>query len=190
MKKLIFYKDRSEVLECEVKITGAKIKESKARLLLNFGDDITYLFNGNLQENGICKINVPALKNTPFDFGKAVLEVIAESTIFESFTSEFELTTSKIVEVTSVKTKKNKKENKIKVEVSLKDIKSFNPKYKKLAEILLKSFDKNKIKLIENKYKPSSMALKWAQLTFENINSKEAIFCMDKFDRIKNRIKK
>lgn len=94
----IFYSDKETIFKCKITIEGASIKDSFVRLLLKFGD-ISYLFQGNLNADGKCKVKVPALKNTPSDEGDVILEVITDSTFFEPYTSKFNIKRSKSVSV-------------------------------------------------------------------------------------------
>jgi len=100
-----FYRDKSKIFECNVSVDGAKITETKARLVLEFPNDRNLLFYGNIQENGKCEIVVPALKEIDECEGTAILEIIAESTYFESWTDNFTLDTNKKVTVEMVEKK-------------------------------------------------------------------------------------
>ncbi len=77
-----FYKDKGETFSCELEIEGAAISESKVRLVLDFDQDRTYLFEGKIKDDGVCEVQIPALKEISSKKGKAQLEVIAESTFF------------------------------------------------------------------------------------------------------------
>jgi hypothetical protein len=100
-----FYRDKSKIFECNVSVDGAKISETKARLVLEFPNQRNLLFYGNIQENGKCEIVVPALKEIDECEGTAILEVIAETTYFESWTDDFTLDTNKKVTVEMVEKK-------------------------------------------------------------------------------------
>jgi len=100
-----FYRDKSKIFECNVSVDGAKISETRARLVLEFPNHRNLLFYGNIQENGKCEIVVPALKEIEECKGTAILEAIAESTYFESWTDEFALDTNKKVTVEMVEKK-------------------------------------------------------------------------------------
>jgi len=100
-----FYRDKSKIFECNVSVDGATIAETKARLVLEFPNDRNLLFYGNIQENGKCEIVVPPLKEIDECEGTAILEIIAESTYFESWTDDFALDTNKKVTVEMVEKK-------------------------------------------------------------------------------------
>jgi len=94
-----FYQDKDSYFKCRVEIDGASLEESKARLVLKFNDSMSYLFESKIDGDGKCKIKVPALKNMSDANGSLVLEVIADSTFFEPFTSNFIVKKSKNVVV-------------------------------------------------------------------------------------------
>jgi hypothetical protein len=100
-----FYRDKSKIFECNVSVDGAKITETKARLVLEFPNDRNLLFYGNIQENGKCEIVIPPLKEIDECEGTAILEIIAESTYFESWKDSFALDTNKKVTVEMVEKK-------------------------------------------------------------------------------------
>jgi len=103
-----FFKDKSKLFECNLSVDGASIGETSARLVLQFEDNTNLLYYATLDENGKCKINIPPIKNMNATKGKAVLEVIAESTFFESWSGDFELVASKKVVVEMVTQEKSK----------------------------------------------------------------------------------
>ena len=74
-----FYTDKQEVFECNLDLEGAKLIDSKARLVLE-SENYNLLFYGKINENGKCEIPVKRLKNllSEMDSGKVKLEVIAE----------------------------------------------------------------------------------------------------------------
>ena len=119
----IMYKlftDKSELFECDIKLQGASLKKSKARLVVET-TDYSLMFNGSISKGGKCEIPIRKLKglideNTS---GNIRLEVIAEDTFFTPWESEFEVDTSKkvTVEVKSQTTKKPIVETKVKVNV-------------------------------------------------------------------------
>ena len=77
-----FFKDKGETFSCELEIEGAALSESSARLILHFDQGKNYLFEGKIKDDGTCEVHVPALKEVSAKKGKAILEVIAESTFF------------------------------------------------------------------------------------------------------------
>jgi len=124
------FTDKAELFECDIKIEGASLSNSKARLVVET-NDYSLMFNGSINSSGKCKIPIKKLKGLIDENlkGNIRLEVIAEDTYFTPWESEFEIEASKkvTVEVKSQSNKKVIKENKIEVsnvnqEVSKKDI--------------------------------------------------------------------
>jgi len=114
------FTDKSELFECDIKLEGASLSKSTARLVVETSD-YSLLFNGNINSKGKCEIPIRKLKglideNTK---GNIRLEVIAEDTYFTPWESDFEVDVSKkvTVEVKSQSTKKPILETKVKVKV-------------------------------------------------------------------------
>ena len=114
------FTDKSELFECDIKLEGASLSKSKARLVVETSD-YSLLFDGSISSNGKCEIPIRKLKglideNTT---GNIRLEVIAEDTFFTPWESDFEVDASKkvTVEVKSQSTKKPIVETKVKVKV-------------------------------------------------------------------------
>ena len=116
------FTDKSELFECDIKLEGASLSKSSARLVVET-QDYSLLFNGDINSNGKCEIPIRKLKglideNTT---GNIRLEVIAEDTYFTPWESDFEVDASKKVTV-EVKTQTTKKPIlEAKVEVKVKD---------------------------------------------------------------------
>jgi len=160
------YTDKTEIFECDIKLSGAAIKDSKARLVIE-SEDLTLLFSGDISESGKCKVPVKKLRNLLDENtkGNIKLEVIAEDTYFVPWESEFLIETSKkvTVEVKSQKTKPVIKESKKMVEVSgIKEITISERKHViNILKLLLKekiniknlSIKKNKLNNIIAEYK-------------------------------------
>ena len=94
------FTDKSELFECDIKLQGASLKKSKARLVVET-QDYSLMFNGSISNSGKCEIPIKKLKglieeNTT---GNIRLEVIAEDTFFTPWESDFEVETSKKVTV-------------------------------------------------------------------------------------------
>lgn len=90
------FTDKTELFECNIKLEGASLKNSQARLIIE-SEDINLLFKGQITPEGKCIIPIKKLKgllegNTK---GKIKLEVIAEDTYFTPWTSEFIVEASK-----------------------------------------------------------------------------------------------
>ena len=103
------FTDKSELFECDIKLEGASLSKSKARLVVETSD-YSLLFNGEISSKGKCEIPIRKLKglideNTT---GNIRLEVIAEDTFFTPWQSDFEVETSKKVTV-EVKTQTTQK---------------------------------------------------------------------------------
>ena len=115
------FTDKSELFECDIKLQGASLKKSKARLVVET-QDYSLMFNGSISNGGKCEIPIRKLKGLIDEdtTGNIRLEVIAEDTFFTSWESDFEVETSKkiTVEVKSQTTKKPIVEAKVKVTTS------------------------------------------------------------------------
>lgn len=94
-----FYSDKTKTIECQVLVEGASIRDTKARLVLKVDDGYNYLFYGNINENGTCKIQVPALKSMDSMKGKAIIEIISENTFVEPWSEDFEIKASKSIKL-------------------------------------------------------------------------------------------
>jgi len=93
------YKDKSENFTCDVMVEGARLIDTKARLILE-SDDWTLMFEGDIDRNGKC--NIPIKKLNIFDEGtkgKIKLEVIADNTVFIPWEDDFKVRMSKKVMV-------------------------------------------------------------------------------------------
>jgi len=114
------FTDKSELFECDIKLEGASLSKSSARLVVETSD-YSLLFKGEINSSGKCEIPIRKLKglideNTT---GNIRLEVIAEDTYFTPWESDFEVDASKkvTVEVKSQSTKKPIIETKVNVAV-------------------------------------------------------------------------
>jgi len=152
-----FYTDKEKIFECNVNVDGASLNETKVRLLLEFTDNTNLLFHGKIGEYGKCKILVPALKEMRHGKGKAKLEVIAESTYFESWDDDFEVETEKKVTVEVVEKEKDVISETVKprvavmmTEVKEEPKKPINPAYKKFKNYLREN-EVNFNKIVKNK---------------------------------------
>ena len=114
------FTDKPELFECDIKLQGASLNKSKARLVVETSD-YSLLFNGSISYKGKCEIPIRKLKGLIDEntIGNIRLEVIAEDTFFTPWESDFEVETSKKVTV-EIKSQQNKKpilETKVKVKV-------------------------------------------------------------------------
>ena len=114
------FTDKSELFECDIKLEGASLSKSKARLVVET-QDYSLLFDGSISSGGKCEIPIRKLKGLINEdtSGNIRLEVIAEDTLFTPWESDFEVEASKkvTVEVKSQTTKKPIVETKVKVNV-------------------------------------------------------------------------
>ena len=116
------FTDKTELFECDIKLQGASLNKSKARLVVETSE-YSLLFKGTINSKGKCEIPIRKLKglideNTK---GNIRLEVIAEDTYFTPWESDFEVETSKkvTVEVKSRTYSKPILEAKVKKQVTL-----------------------------------------------------------------------
>lgn len=154
-----FFTDKQEVFECKISLQGAKLSQSKARLVLE-SEDMNFIFYGKIDTNGKCTIPVNKLRNYISEnvTGKAKLEVIAEDTFFQPWSDTFEVQTAKKVTVEVKSDTREILDNAKKVSISeVKNTKSTKPTPNKLnaiSEEFFKLLSKHKItinNLSENK---------------------------------------
>jgi len=111
------YTDKPELFECDIKIEGASLTKSTARLVVETSE-YSLMFNGKISSAGKCEIPIRKLKGLIDEnsSGNIRLEVIAEDTYFTPWKSNFDVQASKqvTVEVQS-QSKPTNVENKIKV---------------------------------------------------------------------------
>lgn len=94
------YTDKPNKFNCNIEIEGTSLSKSKVRIVVE-SDNMTYLFNGKIENNGICEVNIPKTKNFLTEGSKGLmrLEVIADDVYFEPWSSEFTVKTNKKVNV-------------------------------------------------------------------------------------------
>ena len=112
------FTDKTELFECDIKLQGASLNKSKARLVVETSE-YSLMFNGKISPAGKCEIPIRKLKGLIDEStsGNIKLEVIAEDTYFTPWKSDFAVEASKSVTV-EVKSQSNKqvmKENKVQV---------------------------------------------------------------------------
>ena len=102
------FTDKTEVFECNIKLEGASLKNSSARLIIE-SEDVNLMFEGTINKDGKCSIPIKKLKGLLEDStsGQIKLEVIAEDTYFTPWESDFEVETARKVTV-EVKSQTNK----------------------------------------------------------------------------------
>lgn len=94
------FTDKVELFECDVKLEGASLKNSIARIVIE-SEDVNLLFNGTINSEGKCKIPIKKLKGLLGESTKGTLklEIIAEDTYFVPWSSEFSVQAAKKVTV-------------------------------------------------------------------------------------------
>jgi hypothetical protein len=94
------FTDKPEVFECNIKLEGASLKNSSARLVIE-SEDVSLLFEGTINKDGKCSIPIKKLKGLLEDntSGQIKLEVIAEDTYFNPWKSDFIVEASRKVTV-------------------------------------------------------------------------------------------
>ena len=94
------FTDKSELFECDIKIEGASLSNSSARLVVETSD-YSLMFNGTINPAGKCKVPIRKLKGLidESNKGNIRLEVIAEDTFFTPWETDFEVQASKKVTV-------------------------------------------------------------------------------------------
>jgi hypothetical protein len=92
--------DKNKIFECIVKIEGAALDKSEARLFIE-SDNFTLTFKGEIKSDGLVEIPINKLKGILKEnyTGKIYLEVVAEDTVFKPWESEYKTDVSKKVEV-------------------------------------------------------------------------------------------
>lgn len=190
MEALKFYRDVEDDFSCNIKVEGASLSSSSARLVLELASGKILLFKGSIDSDG--KVNIPLnLKEVSEDSGTATLEIIAESTYFTPYSSRFTLDTKKKITVESVSTRVPE-EKKVTVEVvSSNTVKEStnNPK-KKSTSILRENakdyafisrhLDQYQPKYIPQlqTYKPHRNIVEWAKRNFVTLEDPRVKFCM------------
>ena len=144
------FTDKTELFECNIKLEGAALKNSQARLLIE-SSDLSLIFKGTINSDGKCQIPIKKLKglldeNTQ---GNIKLEVIADDTYFTPWDTNFIVETSKkvTVEVKSTQETPIITESKPKVSISNAPKSLATPK-KDHTLRLLEMLEKENINLI------------------------------------------
>ena len=90
------FTDKTELFECNIKLEGASLKNSQARLIIE-SEDLNLLFKGQITSDGKCIIPIKKLKGLleGSTKGEIKLEVIADDTYFIPWKSEFVVEASK-----------------------------------------------------------------------------------------------
>ena len=125
------YSDKNNIFECDIQLEGASLSQAFARVIVE-GDNLNLVFNGNITNDGNCRIEMPKL-NMLKEGGEMKLEVIADDMYFNPWNSDFELKKSKSVTV-EVKQPSDQiiKENRAKVNVK---VNNYTTKVNKLSKV-------------------------------------------------------
>lgn len=125
------YSDKNNIFECDIQLEGASLSQAFARVIVE-GDNLNLVFNGNITNDGNCRIEMPKL-NMLKEGGEMKLEVIADDMYFNPWNSDFELKKSKSVTV-EVKQPSDQiiKENRAKVNVK---VNNYTPKVNKVSKV-------------------------------------------------------
>lgn len=94
------FTDKVEIFECDVKLDGASLTNSIARIIVE-SQDVNLLFNGTVSADGKCKIPIKKLRGLIGESSKGTikLEIIADDTYFVPWSSDFAVQTAKKVTV-------------------------------------------------------------------------------------------
>ena len=94
------YTDKIEKFEAKIKLEGASLKNSKARLVVE-ADGFDVMFKGTIDNSGTVKVPVKRLKGLIDENTKGTikLEIIAEDTYFTPWESTFSVEASRKVTV-------------------------------------------------------------------------------------------
>jgi hypothetical protein len=94
------YTDKPNKFNCNIEIEGTSLAKSQVRLVVET-DEMTYMFKGLIENNGLCEVNIPKTKHflSEGTKGNMRLEVIADDVYFEPWSSDFSVKTQKKVNV-------------------------------------------------------------------------------------------
>lgn len=162
-----FYKDKATLFEFKINVEGAELEDTFARVILE-NNNRKYLFEGTIKD-GVCSIDLPALKEfKETSNSKLKVEVVADTSYFVPYTSEYELKESKKIVVEMISRTAEAKKPKVIVEaINTPVVKVENKKIEKkiiketFEDKFIKLFNKNKSKLKSSKFSslPSKEAL-------------------------------
>ena len=170
------FTDKTELFECDIKLQGASLKKSKARLVVET-PDYSLLFNGKISSNGKCEIPIRKLKGLIDEdtVGNIRLEIIAEDTFFTPWESDFEVDTNKKVQV-EVKSQESKAILETKVNVKVKNTKQITITKKQHVINLFKLLIKENININNISFKRNKLNNVVATYLKEyKINNKEKV---------------
>lgn len=96
----LLYTDKPNKFNCNIQIEGTSLAKSKVRLVIET-DEMSYMFNGAIENTGVCEVIIPKTKHflSEGTKGNMRLEVIADDVYFEPWSSDFGVKTNKKVNV-------------------------------------------------------------------------------------------
>jgi hypothetical protein len=96
----LLYTDKQNKFNCNIQIEGTSLAKSKVRLVIET-DEMSYMFNGAIENTGVCEVIIPKTKHflPEGTKGNMRLEVIADDVYFEPWSSDFGVKTNKKVNV-------------------------------------------------------------------------------------------
>ncbi len=149
----LLYTDKPNRFNCNIQIEGTSLAKSKVRLVIET-DEMSYMFNGAIENTGVCEVIIPKTKHflPEGTKGNMRLEVIADDVYFEPWSSDFGVKTNKKVNV--VVSEQEEEKPKLTVEVfqqeesiieesNVKIVETYKPKVvelpkKKIVESVIK----------------------------------------------------
>ena len=113
------YQDKQELFEAKIKVSGASLKDSFCRLVVE-SEEWNLVFKGDIDSKGNVSIPIKKLKNVMSEgtTGTMKLEVIAEDTYFVPWETNFEVEKAKDVQV------EVKQQNSSKAKMVVEDVKA------------------------------------------------------------------
>jgi hypothetical protein len=147
------YTDKPNKFNCNIQIEGTSLAKSKVRLVIET-DEMSYMFNGAIENTGVCEVIIPKTKHflPEGTKGNMRLEVIADDVYFEPWSSDFGVKTNKKVNV--VVSEQEEEKPKLTVEV-------FQQEETIIEEPKVKIVEAPKQKVIESvSKKPEMMVIK------------------------------
>jgi hypothetical protein len=122
------FTDKTEIFECDIKLSGASLDKSDVRLVVE-SKDVNLLFKGKIDSSGKCSVPVKRLSGLLGESitGTLRLEVIADDTFFTPWESEFVVETSKKVTVEVKSQNKNRLIETKKPAIQVANIKNTTP---------------------------------------------------------------
>ena len=145
------YTDKPNKFNCNIEIEGTSLAKSKVRLVIET-NEMSYMFNGTIENTGICEVNIPKTKHflPEGTKGNIRLEVIADDVYFEPWNSDFNVKTNKKVNV--VVTEQVEDKPKLRVQVFEQPKESQKPKIIESKVEKPKTFQMTKSQLL-NRFK-------------------------------------